>query len=74
MTLDPLTDLVLQNAIEKKVNSEKLTQVETVVLREYVHQLRAELMKFELKAQHKILSDVDYTRMQELQTRIKAYE
>ena len=64
---------ILSNAKAKVQGKQPLTEVEKIVLREYVIVLKSELQKIQLKSQRQMLTDVEYARMQSLQDRISKY-
>jgi hypothetical protein len=68
-----VSKVILENAKRRKREGKTLSQVEAVILREWVVYLCAELHKLELEAQHKMLSDEKYERMKSLKERINRY-
>jgi hypothetical protein len=73
MSGNPAQNLILTNSKEKVEKGEELTEVEKIILREYVVFLRSKLNKLQLKSQKQMLSDTEYAQMQGLESEICKY-
>ena len=70
---DLLPKLILENAKAKISTKAPLSEVERIVLREYVTVCRARLNALQLKSQKQMLTDAEYARMQGLDEEILKY-